>query len=168
MAVVVGVSWLRHGRAMPWVAAYVLALAYIAHSSIGLRLPERLLEGPERHSAAVSGLQKLRGDLDSGRRPDASLVVADRCLHFVVPYLLRRPTIAAFEDWQVGFENRIPLARTAARVIAGGPEGRSTAERLGVRYVVADPNCTPDPAPGLGRVAIRNAELVVVELPDVG
>lgn len=167
MVVVIGVGAVGVGRRALWIGAYVVALAYIAHVSVGLRLPERLLSGPEQHSQAVAGLETLRAELDSGRRPDTSLVVADRCLHFVVPYLLRRPTIAAFEEWQVGFANRVPLARTAAAVIRGGPEGRRLARRLDVGYVVADPRCTPNPSPGLGaKVAIRNDELVVLQLPS--
>lgn len=165
LAMVIGVASLRLPRRAASIAAYAVVLAYLAHSSVGLRLPERLLAGPDTHTQAVPALQRLREELDRGERRDARLVVADRCLHFVVPYLLRRPTIAAFEDWQVGFSSRVPLARTAQAVIEGGPEGRRVAERLGVGYVVADPRCTPDPAPGLGgTVVVENDELVVLEL----
>jgi hypothetical protein len=166
LAMVIGVASLRLPRRAASVVAYALVLAYVAHTAVGLRLPERLLADREEHAPSVPALQALRKELDRGERPDAGLVVADRCLHFVVPYLLRRPTIAAFEDWQVGFANRVPPARTARAVIEGGPEGRRVAERLGVRYVVADPRCTPDPAPGLGAtVVVENEGLIVLELP---
>ena len=120
-------------------------------------------------SPAGTELIEFRNELDRRGVPDSSVVVADRCLHFVVPYLLRRPTLAAFEEWQVGFENRVPLARRAATVLEGGDEGRQLARSLGVRYVVVDPQCSPDVEAGLGgTTVVRNDALVIVELPARG
>ena len=94
------------------------------------------------------------------------MLVADRCLGARVPYLVRRRTLIALEDWQVGFTNLRPVARDAATVLEGGPEGRRLAARLGVDYVLADPRCTPDVAAALGgRPVFRSDELVVVRLP---
>ncbi|MDQ3378736.1 MAG: hypothetical protein M3546_00220 [Actinomycetota bacterium] len=163
LAMAVGAASLRLPRTAAWIAGYVLVLAYIAHSSIGLRLPERLLAGEQEKSAAVEALIELRGELDAGRQPEARLVVADSCLHFVVPYLLRRPTIAAFEDWQVGFSNRVPLARQAVEVLRGGPKGRRLAESMGVDYVVLDPRCTEDPDLG-GTVVAQNDVVTIIRL----
>jgi hypothetical protein len=82
-----------------------------------------------------------------------------------VPYLLRRPTIVAFEPWQVGFESRVPLAEQASTILAGSPAGRQLAESLGVGYVVANPSCTPElPSRLGGRVVVATDELVVVDL----
>lgn len=168
MVMVVGVAFLRLRQRAVWIAMYALVLAYVAHLSVGLRLPERVLAFPEPRTAAVSGLTAFRTQLDSGQLPDSPLLVTDSCLHFAVPYLVRRPTLAAFGERQVGFADRLPLARQAARVIQGGPDGRRLAERLGVRYVVADPRCEPDLAANLGgRVVLRNDEVVVVQLPPV-
>lgn len=166
LVVPIGIASLRLPRRALTIAGYALVLAYIAHASVGLRLPERLLTETQERSAAVDALIELRGQLDRGELPDAPLVVADSCLHFVVPYLLRRPTLVAFEDWQVGFSNRVPLARKAATVIGGGQEGRRLAQSLGVGYVVADPRCTPSPASGLGgTVVIENDVVTIVRLP---
>lgn len=144
----------------------LLACAYLAHASVGFRLPQRLLAERVPESSAPAALQALRSRIERGELPDTRLVVADRCLHFIVPYLLKRPTIAAFEEWQVGFENRLPMARKATAVIAGGPAGTRVARELGVGYVVADPRCTPHPAPGLGGIpVVERADVMVVRLP---
>ncbi len=163
LVMLIGTASLRLPRAAVWIAGYVLVLAYMAHSSIGLRLPERLLTGGQQRSAAVEALIELRGELDNGRQPEARVVVADSCLHFVVPYLLRRPTIAAFEDWQVGFSNRLPLARKAQAVLRGGPEGRRLVESLDVDYVVLDPRCTEEPDLG-GTVIAHNDVVTIIRL----
>ena len=100
LVAVIGVASVRLSRSVWWASGYVVVLAYIAHVSVGFRLPERLLTGPHERSAAVPALIAFREQLDSGTLPDTDHVVADRCLHFVVPFLVRRPTLAAFEEWQ--------------------------------------------------------------------
>jgi hypothetical protein len=143
-----------------------LAFAYVAHLSVGLRLPERVLSGSEPRAAAVSGLTAFRDRLDSGQLPETRRLVSDPCLHFAVPYLVRRPTLPAFGERQVGFVDRLPLARQAARVLEGGRDGRKVAANLGVGYAVADPECAPDLAAKLGgTVVLENDGLVVVRLP---
>ena len=166
LVMVIGVACVRLGFRPLTIAGYLVVLAYIAHVSTGFRLPERLLTGSDETSPAVTELIEFRNELDRRGVPGGAVVVADRCLHFVVPYLLRRPTLAAFEEWQVGFENRVPLARKAATVLGGGFEGRELARSLGVRYVVIDPKCSPDVEAGLGgTTVVRNDALVIVELP---
>ena len=164
LVMLIGAASARLPRRALWVAGYVVALAYIAHTSIGFRLPERLLDGEQERSVAVDALIEFRDRLDRGEEAETELVVTDRCLHFVVPYLLERPTIAAFEDWQVGFSNRVPLARKAAAVIRGGPEGRRLAETLGVGYVVLDPGCTERPDLG-GTVVAQNEAITIIRVP---
>jgi hypothetical protein len=138
----------------------VVVLAYMAHQSIGLRMPERLLSGPDAKGTAAQTIESFGESLEQGEVEDASMLVADRCHNFVVPYLLRRPTIVAYEPWQVGFRSRVPLAARAAAILEGGPAGRRLAESLGVGYVVANPTCTPDLPRRLGGS-------VLVETPDV-
>jgi hypothetical protein len=138
----------------------VVALAYLAHQSIGLRMPERLLSGPDAKGTAAQTIESFGESLEQGEVEDASMLVADRCHNFVVPYLLRRPTIVAYEPWQVGFRSRVPLAARAAAILEGGPAGRRLAESLGVGYVVANPTCTPDLPRRLGGP-------VLVDTPDV-
>ena len=90
---------------------------------------------------------RLRRDrIDGGELPDTGLVVTDECLHFVVPYLVERPTIAAFEEWQVGFENRLPRPAGPRRSWPEGRKGRRLATELKAGYVVVDPRCRPNPA----------------------
>jgi hypothetical protein len=127
-----------------------------------------VLEGLQPRTPAVSGLLDLRDRLDGGELPDAWLV-SDPCLHFAVPYLVRRPTLPAFGERQVGFVDRLPLARQAATILEGGPVGARLAASLGVGYVVGDPECVPDLAADVGgTVVVSNDELVVVRLPDPG
>ena len=166
LVMLIGAASVRLPRSAPWIAGYVVALAYIAHISVGFRLPERLLTREQEPSAAVvDALIEFRERLDRAEEAETDLIVTDRCLHFVVPYLLRRPTIAAFEDWQVGFSNRVPLARKAATVIRGGPEGRSLAASLGVGYVALDPRCTEPPDLG-GKVVAQNDAITIIRVPE--
>ena len=61
--------------------------------------------------------------------------------------------------------DRMPLAREAATILAGGAGGRAAARRLGVGYAVADPACVPDLASRLGgTTVIANSGVVVVRL----
>lgn len=166
LVLVIGVAFARFRPRPAWIALFGLVAAYLAQLSIGLRLPERVLAGAGPLTPAVAGLESFRRQLDNGRLPDGRLLVSDACLHFTVPYLVRRPTIPAFGERQVGFENRLPLARTASKILQGGPESRRLAVELGVRHVVADPRCTPDLAVELGgTIVVENEEVVVVQLP---
>ena len=166
LAGLIGVASLRFTRAIWWIAAYGVMLAYVAHLSIGFRLPERLLSGSSQPSAGIAALDEFREKLDAGTLPETERVVTDRCIHFVVPYIVRRPSFAAFEEWQIGFKRLLPAARTATRILAGGAEGRRVAESLGIRYAVVDPRCSPGIAGRLGgTVVVDTADIVVVRIP---
>ena len=168
LVVMVGVAFLRFRPRAAWIAAWVVAFAYLAHLSVGLRLPQRVLDGNAPRDPAVAGLIAFRERLDSGELPDARLV-SDPCLHFAVPYLVRRPTLPAFGERQVGFVDRLPLARKAATILEGKPAGGRVAASLGVGYAVADPECAPGLAARLGgTVVLENDRVVVVRLPEVG
>ena len=166
LALLIGVAFLRRGAHVVWIAAFVVVLVFVARASVGLRLPERVVQSEPR-AAAVSGLVSFKDRLDRGELPDTNLIVSDGCLHFAVPYLVRRPTLPAFGERQVGFVDRLPLARQAAAILAGGTEGAALAARLGVRYAVADPECVPDLAETLGgTTVVANDGVVVVRLPE--
>ena len=166
MVILVGVAFLRLVRHPALIAAFVLCLAYVAHLSVGLRLPERVLEGRQPRAPAVTGLLELRERLDSGELPDAR-IASDGCTLFSVPYLVRRPTLPAFDERQVGFVDRLPLARKAEAILAGGLTGARVAEELGVGYVVGDPQCSPDLAETVGgTVVVSNDQVLVVRLPE--
>jgi hypothetical protein len=167
LALLVGAATARIARWTIVVPVGLFACALLAHASVGFRLPQRLLADRDPTSTAPAALEALRGRIERGNLPDTQLVVADRCLHFLVPYLLERPTIAAFENWQVAYRDRLPEARKARIVIAGGPAGRRVAADLHVGYVVADPRCTPTPAPGLGGITVlRRNDVLVLQLPS--
>jgi hypothetical protein len=166
LALVIGLAFVRiRGRAVLF-AAFVLAVVFVARGSVGLRLPERVLEGSRPESPTYVALTELRAQLDSGALPDANLLVTDGCLGIVVPYVLRRPTLPAFSERQVGFVDRMPLARQAATVLAGGAAGRDVARELGVDYVVASPACvSAELARELdGRFVSQSDGLVVIQL----
>jgi hypothetical protein len=163
LVILIGVAVSRMRPRWLWVAGYFLVVAYIAHTSIGLRLPERILEGGEERSETVDALEELGMIL--GPAGDRPVVLADGCLGVRAPYLVKSPTTIAFEEWQVGFTELVPEARAARAMLQGGPAGRRLAEELGVRYVVVDPRCTPDVEADLGGKAIfRRGELLIVVL----
>jgi len=165
LALMIGAAFLRRNAQVVWIAAFVLAFVFVARTSVGLRLPERVVQSEPR-DAAVSGLISFRNMFDLGVLPESERIVSDGCLHFAVPYLVRRPTLPAFSERQVGFVDRLPLARQAAAILAGGPEGAALAARLGVRYAVADPDCAPGLAETLhGTAVVSNDGVVVVRLP---
>jgi len=167
MVILIGIGVARARPRWLWVAGYAVAVLYIAHVSIGFRLPERLLEGGEERSETVETLRELGVRLGEADADGRSLVVADGCLGVRVPYLVQWSTTIAFEDWQVGFTKLVPEARVAKAVLQGGPEGRRLADELGVRYLLVDPRCTPNVSGHLGATTIfRGEELVIVELPD--
>ncbi len=166
LALLIGAAFTRRKPHAAWVAAFVLVFVLVARNSVGLRLPERVVQSEPR-DPAVSGLTSFREKLDRGQLPDSERIVTDACLHFAVPYLVRRPTLPAFTERQVGFVDRLPLARQAAAVLAGGPEGVALASRLGVGYAVADPDCAPDLEATLaGTTVLANEGLIVVRLPE--
>ena len=168
LALLLGAAFVRYRAHLVWVVVVVLALVVVARSSVGLKLPERVAR-TEPRDAAVSGLTAFREMLDRGAIPDTKRVVSDGCFQFAVPYLVRRPTLAAFSERQVGFADRLPLARQAAVILSGEPEGRALASRLGVRYAVADPLCVPDLAAQVhGTTVLANDRVTVVRLPSAG
>jgi hypothetical protein len=167
LVILIGIAVSRMRPRWLWVAGYAVVAAYIAHVSIGLRLPERLLEGREERSETVDALRELGVNLSEAASDGRSVVVADGCLGVRVPYLVQSPTTIAFEDWQVGFTKLVPEARAAKTVLRGGPEGRRLAEELGVRYAVVDPRCTPNVEADLsGTTIFRGDELLIVELGE--
>ena len=132
MTLLVGAASSRLGRGPVWALGAVVVLAYVGHVTVGLRLPERLLAGSEPKGTAARTIRSFGDSLARGDVEDASAVVTDSCHTFVVPYLVRRPTLVAFAPWQVGFKSRLPLAARATAILHGGPEGRRLAKSLGV------------------------------------
>jgi hypothetical protein len=166
LAVLIGAAFVARKPDRLWIGAVVVVVVYVARGSVGLRLPERVLQSEPR-APAVTGLVRFREELDRGALPAGQRLVSDACLHFAVPFLVRRPTVPAFSERQVGFADRLPLARQARAILGGGAEARALAARLGVRYAIADPGCEPGLAARLGGTpVVQNNELVVVRLPE--
>jgi hypothetical protein len=162
LVAVVGIAWLRIRGSWWLIAVWGAVLLYVAHSSIGFRLPQRLVDERPSRSATIDAIATLRGDIEPGQ-----LLVTDGCLGVRVPYVLRTRTLVAAEDWQAGFRNLLPSVRQARTILEGGRAGRGLAESLGVRYAVLDPRCTPDAAEALSAtVRYRSDELLIIELPS--
>jgi hypothetical protein len=165
LVAVFGIATSVWRRALPYAVALAV-VAYIGHVSIGLRLPQRVFAPDARTSNYVRALRAIGDDLAKRRVPANRPVIADGCLGVRVPYLVRHSTLISGADWQVGFERLRPAARTAAVVLAGGPEGRRKARTLGVPYLVVDPRCSRNVAVRTGgKVAFRSADLEIIELP---
>ena len=154
LALLIGAAFTRRKPHAAWVAAFVLVFAFVARTSVGLRLPERVVESEPR-APAVSGLTSFREKLDSGELPESGRIVTDACLHFAVPYLVRRPTLPAFTERQVGFVDRLPLARQAAAVLAGGPEGARW--RRASAWATPSPTRTARPISSRGSAGRRSS-----------
>jgi len=165
LVALVGVASVGLGRRWIWVTVCAIAFVGVAQDSIGLRLPERLLEERESRSAKLDALAEFRAQLDRTDPDRRALLVADRCLGVRVPFAVRRRTLVSAEEWQAGYESLVDGARDATAIVEGGPEGRRLAEERGVDYVLADPACNPDLGTRLdGEVAFSNDELLVVRV----
>ena len=90
LVLLIGAAAVRMPRRVPWIAAYVLVLAFIAHVSVGLRLPQRVLS-PEPDPASRPGLLRVS---PSARQRRAARHAADRRrqLPEVRGSVLRAPT----------------------------------------------------------------------------
>jgi hypothetical protein len=165
MTMLVGAASSRLRRGPVWVLATIAALAFVGHVTVGLRLPERLLSESAPKGTAAQTIRSFGQSLARGEVEDTKMVVTDSCHTFVVPYLLRRPTLVAFAPWQVGFKSRVPLATRASEILEGGPDGRRLARALGVGYVVANPSCTPDLPRRLdGSVVVETPNVIIIHL----
>ena len=144
----------------------MLALVVVARTSVGLRLPERVVRSEPRDAGGLGPHLVPRACSTAARCPTRSGSSATGACTSLCRTSCAGRRSPAFSERQVGFVDRLPLARQAAAILAGGPEGRSLAARLGVRYAVADPRCVPDLAARLaGRRSLANDGVVVVRLP---
>lgn len=167
LALLLGVAFLRFRPRPAWVGAWFLVLLAVAQLSIGLRLPQRVIEGAGPEPLSLVVLREFREQLEEGRLPEAETLVTDACLQFAVPYVVRRPTLPAYGERQVGFESRLRLARQAAVILRGGAEGKALARQLGVDYAVVDPSCSPGVSQRLdGSSVLGNDEVDVVLIPS--
>jgi hypothetical protein len=116
---------------------------------------------------SLRGLDVLEERLEPG-----DVVVTDRCWSFLATWLLRSDTMAALEPADIQPKAEVERAAKARKILAGTPEGRRLARRLGVRYLVVNPTCTdtgvhPLPPPVIGRPVYLQRDLVIVELPQL-
>ena len=161
LVLLIGAAAMRMPRRVPWIAAYVLVLAFIAHVSVGLRLPQRVLS-PEPDPASRPGLIEFRRQLDSGELPDTQLIVVDNCLKFAVPYYVRRPTIAAITERELGFE---PASRWRDGPSASSRAGRRAPSREHGGAYVCERRVHPRSRGAARGTSSENAALVVFSSP---
>ena len=101
-------------------------------------------------------------------RPN-EVVVTDRCWSFQAAWLLHTRVLAALDPADIQPKAELPRARLASGILEGTPQGRATARRLGVRYVIIDPTCTsvsgePKSPPLLGRPVYAGARIAIFQI----
>jgi hypothetical protein len=117
---------------------------------------------------AFANATSLRGlDGVTARLRPREVVVTDRCWSFLATWLLHTRTLPALEPVDIQPKAEVARAREARAVLAGTPEGRALARRLGVRFLVVDPTCTdahgrPLKPPAVGRPVFVSDRLVVL------
>ena len=118
--------------------------------------------------ASLRGLDAVAARL----RPD-EVVVTDRCWSFLSTWLLHTRTLPALLPQDIGPAAEVPFARQAQAVLDGTPAGLRRARRLGVRFLIVDPQCVdgegrPLSPPLVGKPVYVSRRLAVLELPRAG
>lgn len=166
LVALVGAASPRLRLRWPTILACLVIVVYLAHISIGLALPKRLLMGADERTPIFGDISLLIRDLDRIDPGHNALLVTDGCLGHRVPYFLRRPTLIAFDEAAAGFSALLPNARLARGVLLGDEESIRIARELGARLVVAERRCTPHVAEVFSEsVLFAGTELIVVALP---
>ena len=116
--------------------------------------------------ASLKGLGLVEKRLEPGE-----VVVTDRCWSFLATWLLHTRTLAALEPADIQPKAEVPRAEDAREIMAGTPEGRRLARRLGVRYLIVNPECTdvegrPIGTPTIGGPIFVSRRLVVIDLRE--
>jgi hypothetical protein len=115
--------------------------------------------------ATVRGLEYLEPRVKRGEP-----VITDRCLSFLVPWLLKRPVLAALDPWDILPAAEAGPAARARRILYGQPiRGWELAGRTGARYAVVNPQCLDGlgnymPPPVVGKPRYESKRLVVLDL----
>jgi hypothetical protein len=114
--------------------------------------------------ASLRGLDAVATQLHPGE-----VVVTDRCWSFLATWLLHTRTLSALDPADIGPKAEVGPARQAHQVLAGTPEGRALAHRLGVRFILVDPACldaarrSPRPL-RVGRLFFASERLAVLRV----
>ena len=66
--------------------------------------------------------------------------MTDRCWSFQATWLLHTKTLPALEPEDIQPKAELRRARQARAVLDGTPEGLALARRLGIRYLIVDPD----------------------------
>jgi hypothetical protein len=117
--------------------------------------------------ATLRGIALLNVEAKSSTAP----IVTDQCWAFLVPWLSHHRTMAGLEPWTIPFRQDVEPARQARRILYGGTPGRRLAHRLGIRFVVLDPECAywsiaRPPVTIRGTPLFASKRLLVLELPN--
>jgi hypothetical protein len=114
--------------------------------------------------ASLRGLDAVSAQL----RPH-EVVATDRCWSFLATWLLHTRTLPALDPADIGPGAEVAVARQAHQVLAGTPEGRALARRMGVRFILVDPACldarrrSPRPL-RVGRLFFASERLAVLRV----
>jgi hypothetical protein len=116
-------------------------------------------------AGSLRGLDAVEAQLRPGE-----VVVTDRCWSFLGTWLLHTRTLPALEPEDIQPKAELPIAREAASVLAGTPQGVALARRLGVRFLLVDPTCAdsrgqPLAPPLVGEPVYVSRRLTVLKLP---
>lgn len=168
LVALIGAASTRLRLTLPTVLACLVVVLYLAHVSIGLALPKRLLMGAKEEPRIWwIEMSQLIDELERIDPQHNAVLVADGCLGNRVPYFLRRRTLIGFDEAAVGFSALLPNARLARGVLQGDEESIRVARELGARLVVAEQRCTPHLAGAFSEsVLLAGRELIVVALPS--
>lgn len=129
-------------------------------------------QGPNvRSFYAFASPVSLRGlDAVAATLRPGEVVVTDRCWSFLATWLLHTRTLPALSLADIQPQAEVRLARRAHAVLNDTPGGQADAERLGVRYLIVDPQC-PGPSgaalepPLVGDPVFVSRRLAVLRLP---
>jgi hypothetical protein len=148
-------------------AAGALLAAAVALSAWGRAHDVRRFYG-FLDASSLRGLDALSTTLRPGE-----VVVTDRCWSFLATWLLHTRTLAALEPADIQPRAEAVPARRARAILAGTSEGRRSARRLGVRFLLTDPECTdargrPLRLAPTGRPVFVSRRLVILGLGQPG
>jgi hypothetical protein len=157
----IGVAWARLLPRLTVVSA--VAIGVVALQANNLAPALRSYYAYTNHES-LAGLAYVEA-----RTQPNDAIATDTCWGFLSTWLLRRPILAAQDPayilpkWEAG------PAQVGAEILKGGPTGTRLARRLGVRFVLVDPQCTYQRSESalpvqLGRRAFASRRLVVFDL----
>ena len=115
--------------------------------------------------ASLRGLDQLTPNLQPNE-----IVATDRCWSFLATWLLHTRTYPALEEQDIQPKAELVVARKAAAILRGTPEGRELMRSEPVRWALLDPTCPVNGERFLppGKVRFASKRLAIIELDPAG